>query len=707
MPVFTHAFPPQPDGRTRYVAKQWIRDPNGPLLKKPGPIGVRTPSGLIWGHDLNDFFWIERIPGRNIMTIWSRSMIQNLGENYDEREFDHPDGVHYPRRHHAWPLLKVPKDFKKWETPRVKEEYGIIDPGCEVHARLDYKPNYRDDDGTVVEMTKIDHEFEQLVKRLIGVENDGAWVRNDPKNPVKDRTGRRYTMLWAPATRQEMLEGIPEGVEVPLKTMHPYPFTTMQMDAVGVHILTALDDDALDALGGPSLPIPEGEKKSTSASSSSKAGSSSKSTTSAPNKKKTAPTSDVDMSGSSVDNEPSSKADTVIASTSATSDNTKTESSAADIDVDMADGTNASASKDSTATANVEKSDGDTKEHVSTPARVTPAPMDALTEKTKVPLDSPYSVEDIPKLEEFLPIEYYPDYIHVHDPNAVTSADLSSYGYRKRDTTRKETIVYKRTFPKLPRDPPANQSDSSPPRVAHLHLAQTHRFGVGHHSLVHHAPLTLPEPLSAHSRNGRVVVAAKSAFRSENARYLLQREGRTYDAFPRHLSEDWCGYNLVTPIKHPVPVGPVVPKFYGYYVPIKIKEGKEVMYEEKDLNAPSPILLMEECGEPVNPAKFTVDMRSECYSMMVRLHYAGFVQNSFFVRNILVQPGPLTAPPEKRSKKTPSFRLIDFGRAVAYKRFVEGLAGDQLKNKVVSWHQMVRTEDDQARNELCIENLQL
>lgn len=93
--------------------------------------------------------------------------------------------------------------------------------------------------------------------------------------------------------------------------------------------------------------------------------------------------------------------------------------------------------------------------------------------------------------------------------------------------------------------------------------------------------------------------------------------------------------------------------------------------------------------------------------MMVRLHYAGFVQNSFFVRNILVQPGPLTAPPEKRSKKTPSFRLIDFGRAVAYKRFVEGLAGDQLKNKVVSWHQMVRTEDDQARDELCIQNLQL
>ncbi|KAI0688594.1 hypothetical protein BC835DRAFT_1256903, partial [Cytidiella melzeri] len=199
-------------------------------------------------------------------------------------------------------------------------------------------------------------------------------------------------------------------------------------------------------------------------------------------------------------------------------------------------------------------------------------------------------------------------------------------------------------------------------RVAHLHLAQQNRFGVGHHSLVHHAPLTLPEPLTAHSRNGRVTVAAKSAFRVRSARTLLHNEAKMYNAFPRHLSEDWCGFNLVTPMKHPVPIGPVVPKFYGYYVPVRIEDGKEVLCDEIDPSSNSALLLIEECGKPVEPAKFTADMRSECYSMMCRLHYAGFVQGSFFVRNILVQRGPLTLPPEKRSKKTPSFRLIDFGR---------------------------------------------
>ena len=38
------------------------------------------------------------------------------------------------------------------------------------------------------------------------------------------------------------------------------------------------------------------------------------------------------------------------------------------------------------------------------------------------------------------------------------------------------------------------------------------------------------------------------------------------------------------------------------------------------------------------------------------------VQGSFYVRNIMCQPGPLTLPPERRSYNTPSFRIIDFGR---------------------------------------------
>ena len=49
---------------------------------------------------------------------------------------------------------------------------------------------------------------------------------------------------------------------------------------------------------------------------------------------------------------------------------------------------------------------------------------------------------------------------------------------------------------------------------------------------------------------------------------------------------------------------------------------------------------------------------------MLRLHENGFVQQSVSDRNLLVQPGPLTVAPEKRSLKTPSFRLIDFGRGM-------------------------------------------
>jgi hypothetical protein len=45
-----------------------------------------------------------------------------------------------------------------------------------------------------------------------------------------------------------------------------------------------------------------------------------------------------------------------------------------------------------------------------------------------------------------------------------------------------------------------------------------------------------------------------------------------------------------------------------------------------------------------------------------RLHKARFTQGSPYPRNVLVQPGPLTCPPEKRSFDNPSYRIIDFGR---------------------------------------------
>ncbi|TFY73015.1 hypothetical protein EWM64_g10997, partial [Hericium alpestre] len=165
-------------------------------------------------------------------------------------------------------------------------------------------------------------------------------------------------------------------------------------------------------------------------------------------------------------------------------------------------------------------------------------------------------------------------------------------------------------------------------------------------------------------------------------RTLLENEAETYNAFPRHLMEDWCGYNLVTPAHgFPVPATAVVPKFYGYYVPdfeVPEPEKKENSktngrydYEgsrhDRADNRPSPILLMEECGTPIQPKNFSLDQKTEIFSLLIRLHLDGVVQNSFFTRNILMQPGPLTRPPAERTLKRPSFRVIDFGRAQRWK----------------------------------------
>ena len=47
---------------------------------------------------------------------------------------------------------------------------------------------------------------------------------------------------------------------------------------------------------------------------------------------------------------------------------------------------------------------------------------------------------------------------------------------------------------------------------------------------------------------------------------------------------------------------------------------------------------------------------------MLRLNHLNIIQGSFYVRNVLVQPGPLSAPVEERSMDEPSFRLVSLGR---------------------------------------------
>jgi len=234
-------------------------------------------------------------------------------------------------------------------------------------------------------------------------------------------------------------------------------------------------------------------------------------------------------------------------------------------------------------------------------------------------------IPQLPKLEEFIPEEYFPDVLVVHQVDKVS-------------------IKYARVFPKFARD--ANEETEELERLAHLWLLDS-KLGIGHHSRVQRAPLTLPAPLSAYGDHGQVTVAAKTAFNNVSARKFLSNEAKIYDSFPQHLQEEWCGYNLVTPLQHPVPVGAVVPKFYGYYAPIR-EDGNpddqtwEHCSKDNEFDVPglSPILLMEECGRPIKPSEFSLDDRSECYSLVLRLHMERFLQGSMYVRNILRQPGP-------------------------------------------------------------------
>ncbi|KAH7925677.1 hypothetical protein BV22DRAFT_1128823 [Leucogyrophana mollusca] len=173
----------------------------------------------------------------------------------------------------------------------------------------------------------------------------------------------------------------------------------------------------------------------------------------------------------------------------------------------------------------------------------------------------------------------------------------------------------------------------------------------------------------------RVQIAAKLSL--EGDPHLLN-EAHNYQSFPSHFFEHWNGYNVLEPLHDPVPVGAVVPQFYGYYMPCaedpaSVPGGDEQanpndmdvdMETEKAESVPylSPLLLLEQCGTPVDLATLAKDDRTECASLLFRFHHAGWQHGSFAARNILVQNGPLTEWDSVIGKRT-SFRMIDFGRS--------------------------------------------
>ncbi|KAF8521686.1 hypothetical protein JB92DRAFT_2890185 [Gautieria morchelliformis] len=153
----------------------------------------------------------------------------------------------------------------------------------------------------------------------------------------------------------------------------------------------------------------------------------------------------------------------------------------------------------------------------------------------------------------------------------------------------------------------------------------------------------------------KVRVAAKLSIEHDPH---LAAEAQNYESFSSHLFEHWNGLNVMEPLFHPVPVGAVVPQYYGCYVP----ENMGDQSDRKEMYL-SPILLLENCGVPIEPEKLGIDDREECASLFFRFHRANWVHGSVAPRNVVVQDGPLTEPPGCRQSATKSFRLIDFGRS--------------------------------------------
>ena len=99
---------------------------------------------------------------------------------------------------------------------------------------------------------------------------------------------------------------------------------------------------------------------------------------------------------------------------------------------------------------------------------------------------------------------------------------------------------------------------------------------------------------SIHPLTTKVRVTAKLSVKHDKH---LDREAKNYQQFPKHFFEHWSGYNLLPPIHDPVPIGPLVPQFYGYYIPKEVKTGRYL----------SPILLLEDCGKPIHPEGLSID----------------------------------------------------------------------------------------------------
>ncbi|RPD61824.1 hypothetical protein L226DRAFT_612198 [Lentinus tigrinus ALCF2SS1-7] len=299
-------------------------------------------------------------------------------------------------------------------------------------------------------------------------------------------------------------------------------------------------------------------------------------------------------------------------------------------------------------------------------------------------IENPFSVAGIPKLEKFVNLDHLPDILVVYDKGDITNRSAGS-----------RPVYYKRAYPKAENVVPGN------PRRAALFLDTANCIDKGRRSSVYQAPfIATLGPKGAPRKH--VLVAAKVANNTCRCHQLLRDEARGFSTFPDQFFDDtnaspWAlGPEYAPLVEHlpamrpryllswaarmnpkPTPqemVPPIAPRFYGYYVPIESETSTRSLarshrncedFQNSNCDVshwPKSIMLMEDCGRRINPGTLPLRHRVQCLQLVERMHLLGFSHGHARASNMLVQPGPLSLPQEKRSMDTPSFRLISLGR---------------------------------------------
>lgn len=114
-------------------------------------------------------------------------------------------------------------------------------------------------------------------------------------------------------------------------------------------------------------------------------------------------------------------------------------------------------------------------------------------------------------------------------------------------------------------------------------------------------PIPGPTPPTA-----RVSVVAKLSHRGDDH---LDREAVNYQRFGENFSQHWTGYTLAYPLHNPTPVHAITPIFYGYYSKERTVPDVDANSGDSDDQYFSPILLLEDCGTPIEPTHLDFDDR--------------------------------------------------------------------------------------------------